>query len=113
MANLKKARVKPKVRVIVKAASQNGPRAGIRVCPHCGHIVPPHQEPKSTGLLTDRQMEVLRLIAMGSSAQQIADELGVSRRTAEYHRGSIMLRLGVKTTAELVIYALANQVIRP
>ena len=58
--------------------------------------------------LTLRQREVLRLIAMGSSAKDIANQLNISVRTAEFHRAAIMQRLGLHSTAQMTRYALAN-----
>ncbi len=58
--------------------------------------------------LTARQREVLRLIAMGSSAKDIANQLNISVRTAEFHRAAIMHRLGLHSTAQMTRYALAN-----
>lgn len=58
--------------------------------------------------LTTRQREVLRLIAMGCSAKDIANQLNISVRTAEFHRAAIMQRLGLHSTAQMTRYALAN-----
>jgi len=58
--------------------------------------------------LTIRQREVLRLIALGSSAKDIANTLNISVRTAEFHRAAIMQRLGLHSTAQMTRYALAN-----
>ncbi len=58
--------------------------------------------------LTARQREVLRLIARGSSAKDIANELNISVRTAEFHRAAIMQRLGVHSTAQMTRYAIAH-----
>ena len=58
--------------------------------------------------LTARQREVLRLIAMGSSAKDIANQLKISVRTAEFHRAAIMQRLGLHSTAQMTRYAIAN-----
>ncbi|MBV8828287.1 MAG: response regulator transcription factor [Acidobacteriaceae bacterium] len=58
--------------------------------------------------LTSRQREVLRLIALGCSAKDIANELNISVRTAEFHRAAIMQRLGLHSTAQMTRYALAN-----
>ena len=55
--------------------------------------------------LTPRRREVLRLIAEGRRPKQIASELGLSKRTVETHKYEIMSTLGVRTTAELVRYA--------
>ena len=55
--------------------------------------------------LTTRQAEVLQLIAEGLSAKEIAAVLDISPRTVESHKYAIMEQVGVKTTAELVRYA--------
>ena len=60
------------------------------------------------GDLTARQQEVLRLIALGSSAKDIANQLNISVRTAEFHRAAIMQRLGLHSTAQMTRYAIAN-----
>ncbi len=58
--------------------------------------------------LTARQREVLRLIAVGCSAKDIANQLNISVRTAEFHRAAIMQRLGLHSTAQMTRYAIAN-----
>lgn len=61
--------------------------------------------------LTTRQAEVLQLIAEGKSAKEIAAELDLSPRTVESHKYAMMEQLGVKTTAELVQYAVKSGLI--
>jgi DNA-binding NarL/FixJ family response regulator len=56
--------------------------------------------------LTVRQREVLQLLAEGRLMKEIADLLNVSPRTVVFHKYTIMKQLGVKTSAELVQYAL-------
>jgi DNA-binding NarL/FixJ family response regulator len=58
--------------------------------------------------LTSRQREVLRLIAQGCSAKDIANQLNISVRTAEFHRAAIMQRLDLHSTAQMTRYAIAN-----
>ena len=58
--------------------------------------------------LSDREREVLRLLALGHTNQEIASQLYISVRTAETHRAHIMQKLRLGTRAELVRYALAN-----
>lgn len=60
--------------------------------------------------LTSRQREVLRLIALGCSAKDIANQLNISVRTAEFHRAAIMQRLGLHSTAQMTRYAIANNI---
>ncbi len=56
--------------------------------------------------LTARQREVLRLVAEGHSAKEIAAHLAIAVKTAQFHKTSIMTRLGIHTTAELIKYAI-------
>jgi two-component system, NarL family, response regulator NreC len=56
--------------------------------------------------LSDREREVLRLLALGHTNQEIAKMLYISVRTAETHRAHIMQKLRLKTRADLVRYAI-------
>jgi two-component system, NarL family, response regulator NreC len=58
--------------------------------------------------LSDREREVLRLLALGHTNQEIAQKLHISVRTSEAHRAHIMQKLGLSTRAELVRYALGK-----
>jgi len=61
----------------------------------------------SSEKLTMRQREVLRLIALGHTAKEIAHQLNISVRTAEFHRAAVMHRLGLHSTAQMTRYAIA------
>jgi len=67
----------------------------------------------ATGPLSPRELDVLRLVALGHTNQEIAKELFISTRTIEMHRASIMRKLHFDTRAQLVNYALANGLIGP
>ena len=56
--------------------------------------------------LSPRQREVLRLIALGRTTKQIAQELAISVKTVETHRAQLMERLGIRDVAGLVRYAI-------
>ena len=58
--------------------------------------------------LSDREREVLRLLALGHTNQEIAEALFLSVRTVETHRAHIMQKLRISTRAELVRYALSE-----
>ena len=58
--------------------------------------------------LSEREREVLRLLALGHTNQEIAEQLYISVRTAESHRAHIMQKLRLSTRAELVRYALTH-----
>jgi two-component system, NarL family, response regulator NreC len=63
--------------------------------------------------LSDREREVLRLLALGHTNQEIAKQLFISVRTAETHRAHIMQKLRLSSRAELVRYALAEGLLEP
>lgn len=60
--------------------------------------------------LTGRQREVLQLIAEGFTAKELASELNISTKTAEFHRAAILQKLGLHGTAELIRYALEHHI---
>jgi two-component system, NarL family, response regulator NreC len=61
--------------------------------------------------LSERQLEVLRMIALGHTNSQIAEELFLSVRTVETHRAHIQQKLGLGQRSELVRYALDNKLL--
>jgi DNA-binding NarL/FixJ family response regulator len=61
--------------------------------------------------LTQRQREVLQLVAEGLTMKEIASTLDVSPRTVESHKYDLMQKLGVRTTAELIHYAIKRSII--
>jgi DNA-binding NarL/FixJ family response regulator len=58
--------------------------------------------------LTQRELEILRMITQGKSNKEIAAELSLSANTVAVHRANIMDALGIHKTAELVVYAIRN-----
>jgi DNA-binding CsgD family transcriptional regulator len=80
-----------------------------RFCPYCGSVLPVRKKRGNPNPdLTPRQKEVIRLIATGQTAKEIAETLGLSRRTVEFHRAMLMQRLRITTTAELTLWAAAH-----
>jgi DNA-binding NarL/FixJ family response regulator len=63
------------------------------------------------GSLTPRQREVLQLVAEGKAAKEIAQIVGISVKTVEFHKAAIMEELGLRTTAELTRYALQRGIV--
>jgi DNA-binding NarL/FixJ family response regulator len=61
--------------------------------------------------LTQRQREVLQLLAEGRPMKEIADILSVSEKTVMFHKYEIMKSLNIKNNAELVLLALRNGLI--
>ncbi|NTW23134.1 MAG: response regulator transcription factor [Lentimicrobium sp.] len=64
-----------------------------------------------TGNLSDRELEVLRLFAESYTNQEIADKLFVSIRTVESHKNNIMRKINLKTTVDMVKFAIRNNLI--
>jgi two-component system, NarL family, response regulator NreC len=67
----------------------------------------------SFDLLTDREKEVLQLLAEGKSNKEVAALLNLSPYTIESHRTSLMQKLNLHNTAEIVLYAVRKNIIVP
>ena len=63
--------------------------------------------------LSEREREVLRLLALGHTNQEIAEQLYISVRTAETHRAHIMQKLSLSSRADLVRYAISEGLLQP
>jgi Response regulator containing a CheY-like receiver domain and an HTH DNA-binding domain len=61
--------------------------------------------------LSDREFEVVRMIASGKTASQIAEELHLSVTTVSTYRARILEKMGLANNAELMRYALHNKLI--
>jgi DNA-binding NarL/FixJ family response regulator len=61
--------------------------------------------------LSEREQEVVRLIASGATSRGIADRLHISVRTVDTHRANIMEKIGVHSTAELTMYAIREGIV--
>jgi len=70
----------------------------------------PNNEQKNE-LLTDRETEILRLIAGGFSNKEIGDQLFISHRTVDTHRTNLMKKLDVSNIAGLISYAIKNGIV--
>jgi two-component system, NarL family, response regulator NreC len=68
-------------------------------------------EDRETGRLTNRQLEVLRLIGEGKRMKEIAAELRISVRTVEDHKSQLKQLLGAGTTTELVKFAMKKGIV--
>ena len=62
--------------------------------------------------LTLRELEVLRLLSDGSTSKDIAQRLGISPKTAQAHRENIKNKLGLRSTAEMVRYAIKHKIVK-
>jgi DNA-binding NarL/FixJ family response regulator len=73
----------------------------------------PSEPGDEAGGLTGREREVLQMLAEGRSTKEVADLLGLSVKTAETHRANLMRKLGARSLADLVRYAVRNKIIEP
>lgn len=62
-------------------------------------------------ILSEREIDVLKLICKQMTAQEIADKLFVSKRTIDGHRNNILMKTNAKNTAGLVLYAIKNNIV--
>jgi DNA-binding NarL/FixJ family response regulator len=62
--------------------------------------------------LTEREREVIQLVAEGKSSKEVASLLNLSTKTAETHRSNIMRKLGLHSVRDLVLYAVKNKIIQ-
>lgn len=60
---------------------------------------------------TSRELEIIRLLAEGKSNKEISAQLGIATRTVETHRAKIMLKLDLHSLAELIHYAIRNEIV--
>jgi two-component system, NarL family, invasion response regulator UvrY len=61
--------------------------------------------------LSNREFQVLRMLASGSTVKQAADQLGLSVKTVSTYRARILLKMGMKNTAELIRYAIRHRLV--
>ena len=64
-----------------------------------------HNGPES---LSDREREVMKLIAAGYRTREIAEQLSLSHKTIEKHRSNLMRKLGLRSATAVAAYAIAN-----
>jgi two-component system response regulator NreC len=92
------------VRAAAAGHSYLNPRLGAKVAAE-----PPPGPPDG---LSEREVEVLRMIALGYTNAQVADELFLSVRTVETHRAHIQQKLRLTDRSELVRYALSHGLVK-
>jgi two-component system, NarL family, invasion response regulator UvrY len=63
-------------------------------------------------LLSNRELEICKMLAMGKTVSQIAESLSLAMTTVSTHRGRIMNKLGISTNAELTRYAITHHIVQ-
>lgn len=74
-------------------------------------LVNPDAEKKPHEMLSNREFEIFKQLALGKTVSQIAESLSIALTTVSTHRSRIMEKLGLTTNSELTRYALANHII--
>ncbi|MDR1226410.1 MAG: LuxR C-terminal-related transcriptional regulator [Prevotellaceae bacterium] len=69
-----------------------------------------HVDASENKELSEREREILALIAKGLKSKEVAQQLNISRNTVQAHRKNISAKLGLKTISELTVYAVMNGV---
>jgi DNA-binding NarL/FixJ family response regulator len=96
----------------VQALSLHKPFFSSRVSEAVGTADSSDHAKSSRSRLTPREREILQLLAEGKSNKEVANLLNISVNTAEAHRANIMLKLDFHSLAELVMYAIRNNIIQ-
>jgi DNA-binding NarL/FixJ family response regulator len=97
-ANLGEARLHPKImRKLMDQVSQQ----------------PGNKKSLNSPPLTEREVEVLRLVTRGKSNREIAEALVISEKTAKVHISNILGKLGVEDRTQMAVYALKNSLVDP
>ena len=68
---------------------------------------------RESSALTPREREIVQLVGEGRSTKELADQLGISPKTAETHRTNIMRKLNLHSVSEVVRYAIRNKLVEP
>jgi DNA-binding NarL/FixJ family response regulator len=72
-------------------------------------VSPKQRTANALDLLSDRELEILRLVGEGFTTREVATKLGISVKTVESHRGNIRQKLKLKSGAELMRFALSHR----
>jgi len=94
------------IRAVHDGESVLHPAVARRIIGQLVYPAPNHAEVQSAELLSEREIEVLKLAASGISNKEIAEQLFLSPRTVQAHLGNIFNKLGVASRTEAVLYGL-------
>lgn len=76
------------------------------------YVAPKKKPVKRKSILTEREEEILELLALGYTHKEISEKLFVSKRTIDTHRANISKKLGLKTKADLIKYSMDKGIIK-
>ncbi len=101
-------------RAVAAGASWFDPAVAPRVlAAYRRHVAPRQREQRRVDLLTERETEVLALLARGATNGEIAGRLYISEATVKTHVGAIFTKLGVRDRASAIVFAFDHGVVSP
>ncbi len=101
------------VRVVAKGEALLAPSITRRLIARLAQQLSPAETAQELKRLTDREAEVLRLMAKGLSNAEIAQQLYLSPTTVKSHVASVLAKLGLRDRVQAVVFAYENGVVRP
>jgi len=102
------------VKVVARGEALIAPSITKRLIDEIAERPPPHgAPPEALESLTQRELEVLQLVARGLSNHEIATELYVSETTVKTHVGRVLMKLGLRDRVQAVVLAYESGVVRP
>jgi len=102
------------IRIVAEGESVVAPRVTRRLLDRfAGHLALPTQVDDRLAVLTDREREVLKLVAAGLSNTEIAAKLQVAEATVKTHFGRIMTKLDLRDRVQVVVFAYEIGLVRP
>jgi DNA-binding NarL/FixJ family response regulator len=99
------------IQAVYQGGSFLSPVAAAAVVEECQQKVSTEGETDSYQNLTDREREMLKLVAEGYTAREIADMLVISLRTVETHKTNLMKKLSIRNKADLIRFAIRKGII--
>jgi DNA-binding NarL/FixJ family response regulator len=99
------------IQAVYRGGSFLSPLAAAAVVEECQQKVAIEGEKDSYQHLTDREREMLKLVAEGYTAKEIADMLVISLRTVETHKTNLMKKLNIRNKADLIRFAIRRGII--
>nr|MBA3492502.1 response regulator transcription factor [Rubrobacteraceae bacterium] len=101
------------IHVVAKGEALLAPSVTRRLISEFAHRQQPTTRPERLEFLTDRESEVLKLVARGLSNAEISEELYVAETTVRTHVGHILTKLGLRDRVQAVVLAYETGLIQP